>query len=128
LWALGSFLASVVPPARTLKKRFFLFTIVCSAVYMPVSIAVFQSIDPMLFIVTIPLHLFGVFSMFCNLYFVAEGLVTAETGEHASFLDCLGPFLLLVFGIIGVWFIQPRINRLFAEKQSAGTAAEATAI
>ncbi|MGD0428387.1 MAG: hypothetical protein ABSC10_16885 [Candidatus Acidiferrales bacterium] len=119
LWALGSFLASVVPPGRALKKRFFLFTIVCSAIYMPVSIAVFQSIDRMLFIVTIPLHLFGVFCMFCNLYFVAEGLETAETGERPSFLDLLGTFLLLIFGIIGVWFIQPRVNRLYAEKQAA---------
>jgi hypothetical protein len=119
LWSLGSFLASVAPPARTLKRRFFLFTIVCSAAYVPVSIALFQSIDRKLFIVTIPLHLFGVFCMFCNLYFVAEGLETAETGERASFFDCLGPFLLLFFGIIGVWFIQPRINRLYAEKQTA---------
>jgi hypothetical protein len=34
-------------------------------------------------------------------------------------LDLLGTFLLLIFGIIGVWFIQPRVNRLYAEKQAA---------
>jgi uncharacterized membrane protein YwaF len=122
LWSLGSFLASLVPPALKLKKRFFLFTIVCSAIYALVSVALFQSIDRKLFIITIPLHLFAVFCMFCNLYFVAEGLVIAETGERASFLDCLGPFLLLFFAIIGVWFIQPRINRLYAEKRSAEAA------
>jgi hypothetical protein len=128
LWSLGSFLTSVVRPAVKLKKGFFLFTILCSVIYAPVAIALFHIIDRKLFIVAIPLHLFGVFCMFCNLYFVAEGLVVAETGEGPSFLDCLGPFLLLWFAIIGVWFIQPRINRLFAEKRNAGTAVEARAI
>ncbi len=128
LWALGSFLTSVVPSRLKLKTRFFLFTIVSSAIYALLSIALFQSIDRKLLIVTIPLHRFGVFCMFCNLYFVAEGLVMAETGERASQLDCLGPFLLLFFAVIGVWFIQPRMNRLYAEKENAGAAAEARAI
>jgi len=128
LWSLGSFLTSVAPPALMLKKRFFLFTIVCSAIYALVSVALFQNIDRKLFIVTIPLHLFAVFCMLCNLYFVAEGLVIAETGEPASFLDCFGPFLLLFFAIIGVWFIQPRVNRLYAKKRTAESGAEATAI
>jgi len=105
-----------------------LFTILCPALYVLVSIGLFQSIDRKLFVMTIPVHLFAVFCMFCNLYFVAEGLVIAETDERASFFDCLGPFLLLWFAIIGVWFIQPRINRLYAEKRNAGATAEATAI
>jgi len=84
-----------------------------------VSISLFESIDRKLFIVTIPLHLLAVSCMFCNLYFVAVGLVIAETKERASFLDCLGPFLRLWFPIIGASFIQPRMNRLYAEKQSA---------
>jgi hypothetical protein len=128
LWSLGSLLTSVVPPALKLKKRFFLFTILCSAIYVPVSIGLFQSIDGKLFLVTIPFHVFAVFCMFCNLYFVAEGLVIAETDERASFLDCLGPFLLLWFAIIGVWFIQPRINRLYTEKRNAESAAQTTAV
>ncbi len=128
LWSLGSFLVSVVPAALKLKKKFFIFTILCSVIYAPLSVALFQSIDRKLLIITIPLHLFGGFCMLCNLYFVAEGLVIAETGERASFWDCLGPFLLLFFAVIGVWFIQPRINRLYAEKRIAGAAGEATAI
>jgi hypothetical protein len=123
LWSLGSFLSPCVPPALRLKKGFFLFTILFSAIYVPVSVALFQSIDRKLFLVTIPVHLFAVFCMFCNLYFVAEGLVMAETGKRASFFDCLGPLLLLWFSLIGVWFIQPRINRLYAD-----SAAQAPAI
>src|SRR5271156_6701134 len=113
LWSLGSFLTSVAPSAIPIKKGFFSFTILCSAIYVPVSIALFQSIDRKLFIVTIPLHLFAVFCMFCNLYFGAEALVTAEAGEGACFFDCLGPFPLPGVGLLGGWFIQPLINRLY---------------
>ncbi len=119
LWSLGSFLTSLVPPALKLKKRFFLFTILGTAIDALLSVARFRSIDRNLFIVTIPLRLFGVFCMCSNLYFVAEGLAIAETGESVSFLDCFGPFLLLFFASMGVWFMQPRINRLYAGKPSA---------
>jgi hypothetical protein len=66
--------------------------------------------------------------MFSNLYFVAEGLVIAETGKRVSFFDCVGPFFLIWFFVIGVWFIQPRINRLYATKRNAESATEAAAI
>jgi hypothetical protein len=81
-------------------------------------IAIFAIIAPRLFVAMIPLSLLAVFCMFYNLYFVAKNLVMAETGKSAAYFDCAGPFLLLWFAIVGVWIIQPRINRLYAEKQS----------
>ena len=80
--------------------------------------AIFQSINPKLFVATVPLSLLAVFCMFYNLYFVAKNLVTAETGRSASFSNYAGPFFLLWFFLIGVWFIQPRINRLYTEQPS----------
>jgi hypothetical protein len=59
---------------------------------------------------------------------VAKNLVKAETGKRVTFYDYAGPFFLLWFFPIGVWFIQPRINQLYAEKHNAGASAEATAI
>ncbi|HXN26168.1 MAG TPA: hypothetical protein VN902_03545 [Candidatus Acidoferrales bacterium] len=119
LWSAGSFLTAVAPAPLRLKKKFFSFTVLFTAIYVPVSIALFQSINPKLFVITIPVHLFAVFCMFYNLYFVAEGLVIAEIRKRPSFFDCAGPFFLIWFFLIGVWFIQPRINRLYAEKRSA---------
>lgn len=127
LWSLGSFLSTVVKPALRLKKGFFLFTIICSALYFIASIALIQSLNPGKFVL-LPLSLFGVFCGFANLYFVAEGLKLAETGERASFFACAGPFFLLWFFLIGVWFIQPRINRLYAARQKNAAAAEPVAI
>jgi hypothetical protein len=45
--------------------------------------------------------------MFYNLYFVSKNLVVAETGKPASFHDYAGPFFLIWFFPIGIWFIQP---------------------
>jgi hypothetical protein len=128
LWSLGSFLNSVVPPALKPSNRFFLFSIIYGAIDVVLSIAVFQLIDPRWLLVVIPLLIMGLFCVFYGLYFVSKSLVMAETGERASFFNCLGPFLLLWFAIIGVWFIQPRVNRLYTEKRARESATEAAAI
>jgi len=128
IWSLGSFVNSVVPAALRPSKRFFLFGNIFAAIDVVVSIAAFQLIDPRWLLVVIPLIFLGVFCVFYIMYFVANNLVMAETGELATFYDWVGPFLLLFFCQIGVWFIQPRINRLYAEKRSVRSGAEATAI
>jgi hypothetical protein len=45
---------------------------------------------------------------------VARNLAMAEKQEKVEFYDYAGAFFLLWFFFIGVWFIQPRINRMFA--------------
>lgn len=47
------------------------------------------------------------------LYFDATALVLAEYGRHANFSELAGPVLNLLFFPFGIWFIQPRINRLY---------------
>src|SRR5262249_22613374 len=44
---------------------------------------------------------------------ISKSLVLAETTKPASFYDYAGPFFLLWFFPLGVWFTQPRINRLY---------------
>jgi uncharacterized RDD family membrane protein YckC len=46
---------------------------------------------------------------------VSKNLVLAETSKPASFYDYAGPFFLIWFFPIGVWFTQPRINRLYEQ-------------
>lgn len=128
LWSLGSFLSSIVQPALRLRTGFFLFSVIYSSVYVFGFGAIFQSINPKLFVVIIPLHLFAMYCIFYCLVFVAKNLVMAESGRRVTFYDYAGPFFLVWFYFIGVWFIQPRINRLYAEKRNAGAGAEATAI
>ncbi|GAB5399901.1 MAG: hypothetical protein Aureis2KO_14860 [Aureisphaera sp.] len=62
-----------------------------------------------------PLHLFAMFCMFYQLYFVARTIKTAELQRKAHSGDYIGEFFLLWFYFIGIWIIQPRLNKLIKE-------------
>ena len=66
-----------------------------------------------IFAVIFPLHLFCMFCMFYCLYFNAKALKTVELQKPVTFSDFAGEFFLLWFFPIGVWIVQPRINKLF---------------
>jgi hypothetical protein len=118
LWSLGSFLNSVVP--RPLKPRmgFFRFAMIYPTVYVFAFIAVLQIQNLTAFALIMPFHFFAMFCMFYSLYFVSKNLVMAESSKSVSFDDYAGPFFLIWFLPLGIWFIQPRINRIYALKRS----------
>lgn len=62
--------------------------------------------------VVIPFHLLAVFCMFYSLYFVATRLKSAESGKTATFSDAAAIFMGLWFFPAGVWFVQPKANRI----------------
>ena len=119
-WSMGTFLSSMVPPAIRLKTGFFRFALVYPGLYIFIFLALFQSTttNPALFAIIFPLHFLATLCMFYDLYFVSKSLVLAETNKPVSFYDYAGPFFLIWFFPIGVWFTQPRINRLYAERKS----------
>ena len=65
------------------------------------------------FAIIFPLHLFSMFCIFYCLYFVAKSLKAVEWQRPVTFSDYAGEFFLIWFFPIGVWFIQPRINKMF---------------
>jgi hypothetical protein len=68
------------------------------------------------FSVIIPLHLFSMFCIFYNLYFVAKTIKTVELQRQVTFSDFAGEFFLIWFFFIGVWILQPRINKFYNQK------------
>src|SRR6266496_5324966 len=78
-----------------------------------------QNPSPRLLGVILPLHVFAMVCMFYLLYFVSKSLVLAETSKPASFYDYAGPFFLLWFFPVGIWIVQPRVNRLYSERKNA---------
>ena len=118
-WCIGTFLSSRVTPELRLKLQFFRFAVVYPAIYILFFMWVFQMPSVDLFVLVFPLHFFAMFCLFYLLYFVAKSLVLAETARPATFNDYAGPFFLIWFFPIGIWFIQPRINRLYIESSVA---------
>lgn len=74
------------------------------------------SINPMILMFIIPFHLFSIFCIFYCIYHVAKTIKTVELQRKVSFNDFLAEFFLVWFFPIGVWILQPTINKL-AEKE-----------
>jgi len=68
-------------------------------------------------LIILPLHLFSMFCIFYSIYFVAKTFKTVELQRKTSFSDFAGEFFLFWFYPIGVWILQPKINKM-SEDQS----------
>lgn len=71
-----------------------------------------------LFAFIVPLHLFAMFCIFYSIYFVAKTFKTVELQREVRFGEFAGEFFLLWFYMIGIWIIQPKINKMVAEQTS----------
>lgn len=65
-----------------------------------------------IFMVIFPLHLVSICCLFYSMYFAAKTLKTVELQKEVSFTDCIAEFVLIWFHIIGVWILQPKINKM----------------
>lgn len=63
---------------------------------------------------------FMLFCIFYLYYFAAKALTSAELGKRTSFSTHIVEIALLMSGVLGIWIIQPRVNKLYeAQKQKA---------
>jgi hypothetical protein len=67
----------------------------------------------------VPIHLFSMFCIFYCIWFVAKSLKAVELQRRVSFSDYIGEFFLFWFFVVGVWLLQPRINKMFANAPQA---------
>ena len=54
----------------------------------------------------------GLGSFFYTLWFAASQLVAAEKQAEPFYIEYAFPMLGFWFGVVGVWFLQPRVNRV----------------
>jgi hypothetical protein len=131
-WAIGIGLQSKVPANVTMKtgkfKVFFfipfvyilLFSIIMGTFITGLADTVEsgEPPNPGLILgsmaVVFPLHLFSMFCIFYCLYFVSKTFKTVELQRETTFSDFAGEFFLIWFYPIGIWIIQPKINKMFA--------------
>jgi hypothetical protein len=116
--SMGWFFRSIVKTDLRMEAQFFRIALVYPIVYVPIFFfLVFPDTRVPIWVI-LPLHLACMVCLFYLLYFVSKNLVLAETGKQVSFYEYAGPFFLLWFFPVGVWLIQPKVNRLYAEKSS----------
>jgi predicted permease len=123
-WSTGVGLQRFVPKSVNLavgKFKFFLlfqliYLLIILAVFIPVMINTAQP-SPMMFLLMLPIHFFSIFCMFYCMYFIAKTIKTVELQRPVSFGDYIGDFFLIMFYFIGVWILQPKINRMATENR-----------
>jgi hypothetical protein len=114
IWTLGEFMSSLVPANHRPDIARFRLTLLVPGPCLLVSAVLENNIGGGF--LSLPL---GVVAMFCvvySIYFVSKCLRVAELGTSVTLSDYVGTFLLFWFHIVGVWFIQPRVNRLYAQR------------
>ena len=61
------------------------------------------------------LHLISMVCIVLSIRFAAKTLRSVELGRHARFNDYVGEFFLIWFSLVGIWIIQPKLNKLIKE-------------
>ena len=54
------------------------------------------------------------------MFFPGKTLKTLELGKEATFGQYFSYFLLMIFWPIGIWFIQPKLNKIIKAADNNG--------
>lgn len=126
LWPIltGNELNQFLPKKVTVNFNFFLINILISLCTF-ISILVLSNGEGMTFTGIYAIPMFYVFFaiLYC-LAFPAKLLNCIETGKEVSMGQYLGDFFLVFFLPIGIWFLQPRINKVVENERLARLEAE----
>jgi len=109
---IGLFLSDYLPNTVGLNHEFF---IVNSLIWITsyLTIMILSEGEGMTFngLAVIPM-LYVIFAFLYYLSFPVKALKSIELNKEAKLGDYISDFFLIVFLPIGIWFLQPRINRI----------------
>ena len=126
-WSIAINLQKKIPSDVTMKvkkfKLFFFIPVVYILLFVVfISFILMETImtvpDPSigligpLLVLIIPLHLFSMFCILYTFYFIAKTIKTVELQRDVVFNDFIAEFFLLWFYPIGIWILQPKINKM----------------
>ncbi|MBS4064089.1 MAG: hypothetical protein KGZ74_05990 [Chitinophagaceae bacterium] len=123
-FTLGTNLRKKLPSTISMNSGWFKFSILIPVLHFSIIFLLmisetfsFSPVDKNSFgmlSIIVPMHLLSTICTFYCLYFISKTLKIVELRRSVTFNDYVGEFFLLWFFPIGIWFIQPRINRIFS--------------
>ena len=131
-WSVAIGLQSKIPENLTMKLKKFKLIFFIPIIYIfCITIFISYTMDGIiisgnepnvglfgsLFAFIVPMHLFSMFCILYTLYFVAKTIKTVELQKEVKFSDFAGDFILIWFYPIGIWIIQPKINKFIEESK-----------
>ncbi len=126
-WSIAIGLQSKVPSGIKMKVRKFKILLFIPMIYIPLVFGLMDFVfdgsmqtvqEPsgvmigVILSIIFPLHLLSMFGIFYSLYFVAKTFKTVELQREVSFSDFAGEFFMIWFFPIGIWVIQPKVNKM----------------
>jgi hypothetical protein len=131
LWSIAIGLQSKIPVEVKMNVRKFkmllLFTLVyllffsiyMASLFNSIGLVRINSVETMfgMFWIILPLHFFCMFCMLYCLYFVAKTFKSVELQREVVFSDFAVEFFLFWFFPIGIWIVQPKINKMIQDKE-----------
>ena len=76
---------------------------------------IFKIVFTVFFLIFAILTQFTPIAIFYNSHFCSKTLKTIELQQKIKFGKYAIEFFLILFSFIGIWFIQPRVNKIFKE-------------
>lgn len=123
VYFLGNSLYERLPIGHDLKIIRFRFNLLFALVYLIIVLIVFEGGYEInqdnyndygwLTLAVIPLHLFAMYCMFYTIWFIAKCIATIENNKVVGFDNYAGYFFLLWFFPIGIWWVHPKVRRIF---------------
>jgi hypothetical protein len=123
VFLLGEGLYLRLPVSRGLNINRFRFNIIFSLVYLTIVFGFSHggyNINENNYkeygwwlVIIIPAHLYLMYCLVFTFWFIAKSLATIENNREVSFGDYVGNFFLLFFYPIGIWFVHPKVRKLF---------------
>lgn len=132
-WSIGVGLHKFLPENHGLNiKKFKIFFFIPLAyivllMFSMMYLGIFSTFPPpddmilISLILIVPLHLISIFCMFYMLYFCSKTIKSIELNREVDLSDYAGEFILLWFYFVGIWILQPKINRIYSEEIIAPT-------
>ncbi len=74
----------------------------------------------------LPMHMFSMVGIFYGLWYTASRLKSLQENEDADFMIFSSTFFLLFIFPLGLWLIQPEVNRLYQKIEQPPAASDGT--
>lgn len=108
IYSLGIESNRALPETVTMPLVKFKAALVYAAGYSSVAALYFHAMMPY----ALPFHLIAIYCMFYSIYYVAKCVRSNELNRTAILSDWAAIFFGLWFFPVGVWFIQPKMQRI----------------
>lgn len=116
LWSISIACYKALPPNLATSPMPMKICLIYALIYLAVSGTLFFGQGRPLHGYVFVMHLLAMAAIFYSLGFTAKQLTKLEQRKEVAFPSYVGSFVNLWFFPIGVWFIQPKVNRLLGQK------------